>query len=145
MSEKLFKLNDKGSFILEDGEPLKPLGKVVDLLNEQQSTIIKQDEEIRKLKRTERSWRRIHCCNKESDNCGIVIEQQTTISDLEKENEELREQNKKLEAEKEYWEQSSKHRQRLLEDSEKELRLHNAYLIDNNQAEDYQRWRRSNK
>ena len=39
MSEKRFKLNDKGSFILEDGEPLKPLGKVVDLLNEQQATI----------------------------------------------------------------------------------------------------------
>ena len=41
MSEKRFKLNDKGSFILEDGEPLKPLGKVVDLLNEQLATIKK--------------------------------------------------------------------------------------------------------
>ena len=41
MSEKRFKLIDKGSFILEDGEPLKPLGKVVDLLNEQQATIKK--------------------------------------------------------------------------------------------------------
>ena len=55
----------------------------IDLLNEQQATIIKQDEEIRKLKRTERSWRRIHCCNKESDNCGIVIEQQATIKLLQ--------------------------------------------------------------
>ena len=83
MSDERFKLNDKGSFILEDGEPLKPLGKVVDLLNKQQATLIKQDEEIRKLKRTERSWRRIHCCNKESDNCGIVIEQQATIKLLQ--------------------------------------------------------------
>ena len=33
MSDKLFKLNEKGSFILEDGELLKPLGNVVDLLN----------------------------------------------------------------------------------------------------------------
>ena len=41
MSEKRFKLNDKGSFILEDGEPFQPLGKVVDLLNEQQATIRK--------------------------------------------------------------------------------------------------------
>ena len=39
MSEKRFKLNDKGSFILEDGEPLKPLGKVVDLLNEPQEQL----------------------------------------------------------------------------------------------------------
>ena len=50
---------------------------------EQQSTIEKQDEEIRKLKKTERSWRKIHCCNKESNNCGIVIEQQNIISKLE--------------------------------------------------------------
>lgn len=34
MSEKRFKLNDKGSFILEDGEPLKPLGNVVHKLND---------------------------------------------------------------------------------------------------------------
>ena len=58
---------------------------------------------------------------------------------------ELSNENEQLRKERDYWEQSSKHRQRLLEDSEKELRLHNAYLIDNNQAEDYQRWRRSNK
>ena len=58
---------------------------------------------------------------------------------------ELASENEQLRKERDYWEQSSKHRQRLLEDSEKELRLHNAYLIDNNQAEDYQRWRRSNK
>ena len=56
---------------------------VVFLLNEQESTIIKQDEEIKKLKRTERSWRKIHCCNKESDNCGIVIEQEDTIKQLQ--------------------------------------------------------------
>ena len=60
------------------------LGAVCDLLNEQQDTIIKQDEEIKKLKRTERSWRKIHCCNKESDNCGIVIEQQATINKIKK-------------------------------------------------------------
>ena len=46
MSEKRFKLNDKGSFILEDEEPLKPLGKVVDLLNEQQATIEQLQEEL---------------------------------------------------------------------------------------------------
>lgn len=39
MSDKLFKLNEKGSFILEDGEPLKPLGNVVHKLNEQQAII----------------------------------------------------------------------------------------------------------
>lgn len=50
MSEKRFKLNEKGSFILEDGEPLKPLGNVVHKLNEQQDTI----ERLKKLaKRTE--------------------------------------------------------------------------------------------
>ena len=58
-------------------------GDVCILLNEQQVTIEKQDEEIRKLKKTERSWRKIHCCNKESNNCGIVIEQQNIISKLE--------------------------------------------------------------
>ena len=58
---------------------------------------------------------------------------------------ELASENEELRKERDYWEQSSSHRKRLLEDSEKELRLHNAYLIDNNQAEDYQRWRRSNK
>ena len=56
---------------------------LIRLLNEQESTIIKQKEEIKKLKRTERSWRRIHCCNKESDNCGIVIEQEATIKQLQ--------------------------------------------------------------
>ena len=60
------------------------VGVVCDLLNEQESLIIKQDEEIKKLKRTERSWRKIHCCNKESDNCGIVIEQQAIIEHLKK-------------------------------------------------------------
>ena len=39
MKKKLFKLNEKGSFILEDGEPLKPLGNVVHKLNEQQFII----------------------------------------------------------------------------------------------------------
>ena len=56
---------------------------LIRLLNEQQATINKQDEEIKKLKRTERSWRKIHCCNKESDNCGIVIEQEATIKQLQ--------------------------------------------------------------
>ena len=106
-------------------------------IREQQATITKQDEEIRKLKRTERSWRRIHCCNKESDNCGIVIEQQATLTELQEENEQLRK-------ERAYWEQSSSHRKRLLEDAEKELRLHNAYLVDKGQAENYTRWKRSN-
>lgn len=69
---------------------------VVFLLNKQESTIIKQDEEIKKLKRTERSWRRIHCCNKESDNCGIIIEQQATIKRLEEENEQLKKELKGL-------------------------------------------------
>ena len=58
---------------------------------------------------------------------------------------ELASENEELKKERDYCETSSKHRQRLLEDAEKEIRLHNAYLIDNNQAEDYQRWRRSNK
>ena len=49
MSEKRFKLNDKGSFILEDGEPLKPLGNVVHKLNEQQATINKQLGQIIEL------------------------------------------------------------------------------------------------
>ena len=61
-------------------------------IREQQATIIKQDEEIKKLKRTERSWRRIHCCNKESDNCGIVNNQESKIKLLEKENNDLRQQ-----------------------------------------------------
>ena len=56
---------------------------LIRLLNEQESTIIKQKEEIKKLKKTERSWRKIHCCNKESDNCGIVIEQEATIKQLQ--------------------------------------------------------------
>ena len=147
MSEKRFTIHKENMYkedwyaypfcIKEDGEvvletiPSYIAEKVRDKLNE-------QDEEIKKLKRTERSWRKIHCCNKESDNCGIVIEQQATIQSLKEENEQLRK-------ERDYWETSSKHRQRLLEDTEKELRLHNAYLIDNNLAEDYQRWRRSNK
>jgi len=67
-------IGDNGVFGLKD---------CCKIMNEQQSTIIKQDEEIKKLKRTERSWRRIHCCNKESDNCGIVIEQEATIKQLE--------------------------------------------------------------
>lgn len=70
-----------------DGESPLSDSNVVVLLNDQQSTINKQDEEIKKLKRTERSWRKIHCCNKESNNCGIVIEQQDTISRLEEEKE----------------------------------------------------------
>ena len=59
-------------------------------LNEQQALIKKQEEEIKKLKKTERSWRKIHCCNKESNNCGIVIEQQNTINELMEENEKLK-------------------------------------------------------
>ena len=66
------------------------LYEVAELLNEQQTTINNQDEEIKKLKKTERSWRKIHCCNKESNNCGIVIEQQNTINELMEENEKLK-------------------------------------------------------
>lgn len=61
-------------------------------------------------------------------------EQQVTIQSLKEENEQLRK-------ERDYWETSSKHRQRLLEDAEKELRLHNAYLVDKGYAEDYIRWK----
>lgn len=66
------------------------LYEVAELLNEQQATINNQDEEIKKLKKTERSWRKIHCCNKESNNCEIVIEQQNTINELMEENENLK-------------------------------------------------------
>lgn len=59
-------------------------------VDEQQATINNQDEEIKKLKKTERSWRKIHCCNKESNNCEIVIEQQNTINELMEENENLK-------------------------------------------------------
>ena len=69
---------------------------LIRLMNEQQVKIEKQDEEIKKLKRTERSWRKIHCCNKESDNCGIVIEQQATINQLKEENEQLKKELKGL-------------------------------------------------
>ena len=86
MSDERFELDGTGIF---DNKTNKFYYKtfdneeIVDLLNKQQATIIKQDEEIRKLKRTERSWRKIHCCNKESDNCGIIIEQQSTIKLLQ--------------------------------------------------------------
>lgn len=95
MSEKRFTSNERwiaeGTIvdICDNGKVIMQvfdddnIQNVVDLLNEQESTIIKQDKEIKKLKRTERSWRRIHCCNKESDNCGIVIEQEATIKQLE--------------------------------------------------------------
>ena len=66
------------------------------------------------------------------------------ITALENENEELRKENIFLAKQRSYWEQSSKHRKRLLEDCEKELRLHNAYLADKGQAENYTRWKRSN-
>ena len=54
----------------------------------------------------------------------------------------LHNENEQLRKERDYWEQSSKHRQRLLENAEKELRLHNAYLVDKGIAEDYTRWKR---
>lgn len=81
--------NDRGYYVNGENCTSDDVKALVDLLNEQQATIIKQDEEIKKLKRTERSWRRIHCCNKESDNCGIVIEQQSTVSRLEEENDNM--------------------------------------------------------
>ena len=77
--------------------------------------------------------------------CELVNLQTEHIDSLEKTIQHLRKLNEKFQKERDYWEQSSKHRQRLLEDSEKEIRLHNAYLVDNNIGEDYQRWRRSNK
>jgi len=79
------------------------VGEVVDLLNKQQATIIKQKEEIKKLKRTERSWRRIHCCNKESDNCGIVIGQQAKIDRLNSDYNYLKEVNKETVKQCERW------------------------------------------
>ena len=93
MSEKIFILcqDDLGNYeIRNDSKVFHFLWEVAPILNEQESTIIKQDGEIKKLKRTERSWRKIHCCNKESDNCGIVIEQQATINKLKEENEQLK-------------------------------------------------------
>jgi len=93
MSENRFILcqDDLGNYeIWDDDKVFHFLWEVAPILNEQESTIIKQDGEIKKLKRTERSWRRIHCCNKESDNCGIVIEQQATIQSLKEENEQLK-------------------------------------------------------
>lgn len=66
------------------------VGKLFDRIDEQQSTINKQEEEIKKLKKTERSWRKIHCCNKESNNCGILQRQQNNINKLYEENEELK-------------------------------------------------------
>ena len=50
MSDERFKLNDKGSFILEDGAPLKPLGNVVHKLNEQQATINHLKQELEEYK-----------------------------------------------------------------------------------------------
>ena len=99
MSETRFILcqDDLGNYeIRDDEEVIHFLWEVAPILNEQQATIIKQDEEIKKLKRTERSWRKIHCCNKESDNCGIVIEQQASINRLEEENEQLRKELKEM-------------------------------------------------
>jgi len=76
--------DDLGNYeIRYDDKVFHFLWEVAPILNEQQALIIKQDGEIKKLKRTERSWRRIHCCNKESDNCGIVIEQEATIKQLQ--------------------------------------------------------------
>jgi len=105
MSDERFVVstNDVGEIIVTDTETgnvyhygsMSNFLGLIRLLNEQQSTIIKQDEEIKKLKRTERSWRRIHCCNKESNNCGIVIEQQATIQSLKEENEQLRKENER--------------------------------------------------
>jgi len=87
MSDERFILcyDDLGNCeIRYDDKVFRFLWEVAQVLNEQHSIIIKQDGEIKKLKRTERSWRKIHCCNKESDNCGIVIEQQATIEQLER-------------------------------------------------------------
>jgi len=86
MSDERFILcyDDLGNCeIRYDDKVFRFLWEVAEILNAQQATIIKQDEEIKKLKRTERSWRRIHCCNKESDNCGIVIGQEATIKQLQ--------------------------------------------------------------
>ena len=98
MSEIRFILcqDDLGNYeIRYDEDVFHFLWEVAPILNEQESTIIKQDGEIKKLKRTERSWRKIHCCNKESNNCGIVIEQQATIQSLKEENEQLRKENER--------------------------------------------------
>ena len=86
MSDERFILcqDDLGNYeIRYDDKVFHFLWEVAPILNDQEATIIKQDEEIKKLKRTERSWRRIHCCNTESDNCGIVIEQEATIKQLQ--------------------------------------------------------------
>ena len=72
-------------------------------IDEQQTIIKQQSEEIKKLKKTERSWRKIHCCNEESDNCGILQRQQAIIQSLQdlcgqsdSENAKLRSKNKEL-------------------------------------------------
>ena len=86
MSDERFILcqDDLGNYeIRYDEDVFHFLWEVAPILNEQQALIIKQEEEIKKLKKTERSWRKIHCCNKESNNCGIVIEQEATIEQLQ--------------------------------------------------------------
>ena len=95
MSEQLFILNGKDEFL-----PIQKVGENVNsylkasevekLLNEQQATIKQQEEEIKKFRKTERSWRKIHCCNEESDNCGILQRQQATITSLQEQLNNLR-------------------------------------------------------
>ena len=107
------------------------------------------DERFRVMSNEVKQWYCIESAEGEMFSNQEVADLLTSLSSknmqLHHTNKELEKENEELRKERDYWEQSSKHRQRLLEDSEKELRLHNAYLIDNNQAEDYQRWRRSNK
>ena len=84
MSEKRFKLNDKGSFILEDDEPLKPLGKVVDLLN----TFAEENELLRK---TVKMWG-----GKYGDSYNECLTMSDEIERLEIENGRLKEENEQL-------------------------------------------------
>ena len=86
MSEKRFRAMSneaKQLYCIENVEgEMFSIEEVVDLLN----SLYEENEQLRnenkKLRKTERSWRKIHCCNKESNNCGIVIEQQATINEL---------------------------------------------------------------
>lgn len=100
MSEKRFKKGDWTNcrydiceIIDEDDEiicvvALNDADKIIKLLEENEQL----RNENKTLRKTERSWRRIHCCNKESNNCGIVGNQESKIKLLEKENNDLRQQ-----------------------------------------------------
>ena len=50
----------------------------------------KQSKEIGEYLRRERSWKKIHCSNPESNNCGLVIAQQDKVTALEEENKKLK-------------------------------------------------------